>query len=71
MKYKTIKIVIVSLLTIITLISISLFNIYISIYYRSSSHVAPYNIDPNFLFGIILIMVIIHLICTFNFYKNK
>ena len=71
MKHKSIKNVILVILTSISLIARGCFNLYISKYYQDLNFRNLYNIKPHILFFIICIIIIIQFTCAYKFYKNK
>lgn len=59
------------LLTIVLIIGISIFNLYISIYYNSPNLEPIYNIKPCYFLGVIGILVIIQYICVYKIYHSN
>lgn len=72
MKYNKLFKILTLLLTIILIVSLSVFNIYISVYYSVPNPDLIYHIKPYYPLGIIGILVIIQYICIYKtYYKNK
>lgn len=59
------------LLAIILIISLSIFNLYISIYYNSPTSQLTYNIKPYYFLSVIGILVIIEYVCVYKFFNNN
>lgn len=54
------------LLTIILIISLSILNLYISIYYNSPNPESIYTIKPYYFLGLIMILIVIQFVCVYK-----